>query len=242
MIQVYSIKNDPGDYPQGTHRVYRPLLVTAELISPLCDNAPHLDALLESAMLYRMPSVMASRNGHRHQTRLGVNRSSDIGDAGKIPIPMMRRMIGGWNVACCSSPILGETHSEWVEYINRKFDTSNSWMMPAKEQIKISVSNGAWRSYHLPRRVRLVEQVRWFALGKGKDMRKLLKTISSIGNETNIGYGRVAQWSVEHIDDDLTWFADSPDGKILMRPLPDCDELPDSLTGLRKSFGPVVSP
>ena len=201
-----------------------------------------LDALLESAMVYRMPSIMASKNGHRHTTALRPQRGGDLSDAGRIPIPMMRRMIGGWNVACCSSPILSETQSEWVEYVNRKFDTSNAEVLAPKEHIKISVADGSWRSYHLPRRIRRIDTVRWFALGKGKDMRKLLKTVPAIGGETNIGFGRVGQWIVEHIEDDWTWFAPSPDGQVLMRPLPDCSELPQQLIGARKSFGACVSP
>lgn len=238
MIQVYSIKNDPGEYPAGTHRVYRPLTVTAELVSPLCGDAPHLDALLESAMLYKMPSIMASRNGHRHITRLSPQRSRPMGDAGRIPIPMMRRMIGGWNVACVSSPILSEPLAEWTEYVNRKFDTSYAEWLAPKERIKISVADGSWRSYHLPRRIRQIARVRWFAVGKAKEIRKLLKLIPAIGGETNIGFGRVGAWTVEHIDEDYSWWGP---GDVLMRPLPVCEELPE-VAGGRKGYGACVSP
>lgn len=244
MIQACSLtESGHHNFADGVHRVYRPLLVTAELASPLCGDAPMLDALLEAAMVWRMPSIMASKNGHRHQTSLRPQRGQSIGEVGRMPIPMMRQMIGGWNVACCSSPILSEANGEWVEHINRKFDISNADLLAPKERIKISVADGSWRSYHLPRRVRSIHRVRWFALGKGKDMRKLLKTIPAIGGETNVGYGRVSQWTVEHIEDDLTWFADAPDGgKVLMRPLPNCDELPQGLVGWRKGFGACVSP
>lgn len=230
-----------SDATHTTERLWRPLLVTAELTTPLCDDPPHLDALLESAMMVKMPSVLASRNGHRHATPL-VPQRGDTLEVGKIPIPLGRRKIGGWWVPLCSSPILSKVEAEWTDHINRKFPSEYGFLLREKERTKISVADGEFRSYHLPRRARLVQQVRWFACGKAKEMRQLLRSIVAIGHETNIGYGRVAKWEVEHIEEDLTWFADSPEGKVLMRPLPACEALPANLIGARKSFGACVSP
>lgn len=230
-----------SDRSHVTGRIWRPLLVTAELTTPLCDDAPQLDALLESTMLYKMPSVVASRNGHRHETPLAPQRGDNL-EVGKIPIPLGRRKIGGWWIPLCSAPILSDVEAEWTVYINRKFPSEYGFMLKEKERTKISVSNAEFRSYHLPRRARLVQQVRWFACGKAKDMRKLLRSVSAIGRKTSIGYGRVWQWSVEHVEHDYSWFADSPSGQVLMRPLPVCEALPVDMIGARKGFGACVSP
>lgn len=218
----------------------KPLLVTARLISPLCQDAPNLDSLLEEAMLVKMPSIIASRNGYRHETALNPQRG-DVIQAGRIPIPLGRRQLGKWNVPQCSSPILSEVQAETVGYVNRKFPTEYGFMLATKQQTKVSVADGEFRSYHLPRRERLVTHVRWFAVGNANRMRQLLKAVVAIGKETNIGYGRVGEWTVERIDDDFSWFADSPDGKVLMRPLPVIKGLPE-ITGARKALASCVSP
>ena len=56
------------------------------------------------------------------------------------------------------------------------------------------------------------------------------------------GYGVVREWTVERIDADLSWFAPSEVGPVLMRPLPVGPWLPDNLTGARRDFGACVPP
>jgi hypothetical protein len=215
----------------------RPLKISATFCSPLAGEPPKLDALLEWVMSLRMKSVLASSNGHRHA-------GWKDGVPGSIPIPIARVRRDGFPhlLPLCSEAILPVSPSDGTEHFCRRLATEHAAMVRPECRRIISTSSDEFKSYRLPLRVRPVDRAVWFAVGVGTNVRKLLREVRAIGKKTAMGYGRVAQWTVEPIKEDLSWFAPSPDGPVLMRTLPAGICLPEGLIGYRPWFGSPVGP
>ena len=208
--------------------------VTAVLSSPLCGEAPQLDGILELAIAPFHPAGVAL---HR------VDRNFPAPPAGAVPIPIPRRMVAGWPVARCSSPILGVPSTTTVEHVAKRIEPENAPLLAPGKARKIVTSNTWTKSYRLPMHVRRVDRVVWFAVGKASRIRQLLaKGVPAVGKKRSVGYGAVAEWIVEPWDEDWSWFAPSDHGRVLMRPLPIGDHLPEGLIGFRADFGACVPP
>lgn len=213
----------------------RPVLVTARLVSPLAGDAPRLDSLLQATLaVHHAKKIPGSK----------IDRAFPLTpDLSTIPIPLARQRIGGWDVACCSWPILGPVHEDKSEYVTKKIATENAAMLAPQSRTVVTTTNSWTKSYRLPLRTRLVERVAWFAVVDGPSrLRQVLKRVESIGKKPSIGYGRVAEWTVEPVEEDHSWFAPSPAGPVLMTALPAGDWLPSGLVGYRRDFGACVSP
>lgn len=213
-------------------------LITARLASPLCGEAPQLDALLELAMA---PFHESGRPQHQ------IDRNQPAPPAGVIPIPIPRRSVAGWPVARCSGPIEAEPDATWVDHVAKRIGTEYAPILKPEARRKIVISNTWTKSYRLPMRIRQVSAVCWFAVGRAGVLRTFLaRHITAIGKKRSVGYGRIAAWEAQPWPEDWTWFAPDPDsGKpILMRPLPvgDGSHLPGDLIGARRDFGACVSP
>lgn len=204
--------------------------LTCTLSSPLCGEAPDLASLLEREMTQRLGVAYRVRRSD------GIASYDD-----SVHIPMLRHRIGGVLVPCCSSPIAMK-QGEWVEHVNKRLAVEHAgYIAPHKRRV-VAVGNSAFKSYHLPKHTQSVMRVVWFARATRRHVLKLLKGIHAIGQKRSIGYGRVAHWDAERIEADYSWFATHPNGQVLMRPLPLCDELPDDLIGARRDYGAVQPP
>lgn len=210
------------------------LKITAHMLGPLAGQPPQLDALLEWAS-----SVRAHGGNH---TRWTVDRKFPAPEPGSIPIPLARENIGGWPVACCSSPILPEADASTVEHVTKRIAVEHSDLLAPEERRTIN-TQGFWtKSYRLPLDVRRVGRVVWFARGRREGLLELLGDITAIGQRVAKGYGRVLRWDVEPAGVEAWWFAEGEGGPVLMRALPLCDELPEGLTGCRRTFGACCPP
>lgn len=215
----------------------RPLRVTAVMAGPLAGDPPHLDALLEKTMVVHLSSMGKEQLSH--------DRTAPAPPQGYIPIPMARAWVGTneWLVARCSDPIFWSSEREHVEHFTRAIDTANADVL-AEEKRRIFATGNSWtRSYRLPLRIRNVDRIVWFCVGQRKDMRRRLrKEIFAIGKKTALGYGAVSEWIVENADQDLSWYANTDGGSVLMRTMPNGPWLPDDLVGARPSYGSAVPP
>lgn len=221
----------------------RPAKVTAVMASPICGHVPMLDGVLSSLMGLHMSRIRGSRNGNRHVRPHGLNAHPNI------PIPINIAPFGGWYIAQASSPIY-ETVGEDVSHVTRVSDFDLDAIRPGGAN-KINVTSGSFKGMRLPKRIITTTRVVWFVVAKADGsrtgghmsaLRKRLKKVEAIGGKTSIGHGRVAEWIVEPAEEDWSWFADSPDGPVLMRPLPVCDELPQALIGYKQWFGRPAAP
>lgn len=224
-------------------RKLRPLKVTAHLDSLLAGDAPMLDALLECVLSFHMSAIGKTSGGHRHLVDVRA-RGEPVSEPGKVPIPIARRMVGGLPIPLCSSPILSQPYFDGVEYVTKALCLENSHLL-RPDQLTIVSTTGEWtKSYRLPLRVRGVESVTWFCVANDEParVRKLVKQVHAIGKKVADGYGIVAGWTVDECERDLSWFAESEQGPVLMRPLPACAGLPDGLKGYRRDFGAPCPP
>lgn len=200
------------------------LKVTCHLATPIIGDVPFLDAIIEYEM--------AQREGKAHKIR----RDQPCPPYGEIHIPMARRMIGGVLVPCCSAPICQPVR-EAVEYFAKRLGIEHSALLAAEKRRIVSTTNAIYKSYRLPLRMRVIDRIVWFCTGTRRHILNLLKSVASVGKKRSYGYGRVASWQAERMDEDWSWFADG----VLMRPLPQCVELPD-LLGAKPDFGACQPP
>lgn len=207
--------------------------VTAHLAGGLAGDPPKLDALLEAVMA---PHCGKAASGRK------LDRGSPAPEQGEIPIPLQRRRLGPWLVGLCSDPIPGPVLADGHDHVAKRINPDGASLLDPAERRKIATSNTWTKSYRLPLRVRLVDRVVWFADADPKNLRRTLKRCRAIGKKTAIGHGRVTEWTVEPIAVDLSWFAATDDGPLLMRTLPVGPWLPDGLTGFRPDFGAAAPP
>lgn len=216
--------------------IFRPLLVTARLSSPLAGEAPLLDALLE----WSLSPYFAGRE-KAQEPGFKITRAGPCPEMGAIPIPLKRTRLGPWLVAHSSSPILPACR-ETVEHVAKRISVENAGLLDPAERKVVSTTNSWTKSYRLPLRVRRVGRVCWFAEGNPREIRKALKDVLAVGKKVADGYGRVERWHVEVVADDLSWYAPHDAGRVLMRPLPRGDWLPKDLLGFRRDSCAVSPP
>lgn len=207
--------------------------VVAVLANELAGAAPQLDALL----------VKARCRYHDSPAHERFDPAPPL-DA-MPPTPLHREWLAGWLVHRCSSPILVDTAGERHSRVSQHFPRERSDLLASSERGTIATTNGAQKSYYLPIRKRLVDRVVWFAVVHDSPStlrRELKRSVSHLGQDRAHGAGRVAEWSVEECDDDLSWFAPHPAGVVLMRQLPFGPHLPANLVGYRRDFNAVCPP
>lgn len=209
----------------------RHVRVTAWLSSPLAGDPPMLDALLEDLM------------ARHHGQLLRIDRGQPAPQPGSIHLPMLRGSIGGVDmIPRCSSPIVPAIKQRHEHYAKR-IGVENADMLREDSRLVVAVGNSWTKSYRLPLAVRDVDRVVWFVGGsKRETLYSLLRRVPAIGKKRSQGYGRVARWQVEWTPHDYSWFAPGAGGRVLMRPLPACDDLPSDLVGYRPDFGACIGP
>lgn len=210
-----------------------PLLVTARLASPLAGDARQLDSLMEWLMSVHFRKGVP---GYK------VDRQFAAPPQAGIPIPVLRRRLGDWLVACTSSPIASASAATTVGHVCKRLAVEDAGLLHPDGRLVVATSNGTYKGYRIPLAVRGVPAVSWFAVGDRREVLKLVRRATFVSRKASIGYGRVAEWSVERADADLSWFAPSDLGPVLMRPLPAGPWLPDGLLGARTEFGACVPP
>lgn len=212
----------------------KPVKVVAHLITPLAGDAPMLEALLADVMAGRFPTV----RHERHDPPPPFDSMP--------PIPIFKGSFGGFPVYHASSPILSETKADEHKYIHSRFPTDYAMAVDPDSRIVIATGSGKLKSTRLPIRTRAVTHVTWFAAVpdnlKPARLRKELQGVSSIGMDRSRLCGRVMRWTVESIETDYSWFAPHPDGTVLMRPLPKCDDFPADMIGAREYYGAFHPP
>lgn len=204
----------------------QPLKITAVLSSPFAGDAPHLDSILCYAVTGKRG---LPRPQHRCDPCPGYPR-----------IPIYRKEIGGVQIPCCSSPIVAPV-LVYFERIAKRISAEHAEMLHPNRRLKVQLGGGFLKSYHRPIRLQLEDRVVWFAVGRGRVLRRVLREVQSIGVKRSIGFGIVREWIVECVDEDFSWFAPCDAGKILMRPLP-LESIPDGVTGAARGFGAVRWP
>lgn len=204
--------------------------VTAVLSSPLCGDAPYLDALLEFEM--------AQRHGKAYPMR----RSDPAPEVGSVHLPCLRGEFAGVrNIPRCSAPIAGPAEA-YHEYVAKRLSVENAALLREDERKVVAMGNSWTKSYRLPVKVADVQRVSWFVAGaKRRNLKSLLDSVHAIGKDRSHGYGRVAAWQFVEVEHDYSWFAETPHGRLLMRVLPWDDSLTKCI-GWKRWCGGYAAP
>lgn len=206
--------------------------VTAWLCSPLAGEPPAFDAVLEYELALRL--------GMKHSRKLG--RNIPLSDIERPPIPLSKRDIGDRWVYRCSDPILPPPRAEWTDHLNKRIDTHVVAMLLDDSQRKnLLTSSGPYKMRHAPIRVRAVDCVVWFVRGDRKEINKLVKRVLALGKYRHYGYGLVARWQYDEIDDDNSIVAMHNGQPVLMKTVPVGPHL-SGVKGYRKSYGGAYPP
>ncbi len=159
-----------------------PVKVTCLLASPLCGEAPYLDALLEFSSARHARAYEESRSdrhggysqwrekiqpgGSKCGTPSALTRAMPAPRAGALPISIVRRDVCGVPVPLCSSPIIAECE-EQVEYIHSSVRAGELADIVGAGPRNIARGEGKTKSYRVPLRVLPVRQIVWFCMAYG---------------------------------------------------------------------------
>lgn len=205
--------------------------VTAILSSPLAGDAPYLDSILEFEMAQR----------HGMATRL--QRRDAAPPVGSIHLPCLRGTFGGLSgIPRCSAPIYCSSEVRHEHYAKR-IAVEHASLLRDDQRLVVATGNSWTKSYRLPLRVSSASKVVWFVGGsKRRNLKSLLDSVHSLGKKRGHGFARIARWEIDEVEHDWSWFADTEHGRLLMRVLPWCDELPRDMIGGKRWYGGYASP
>lgn len=184
---------------------FMPLRVTCRLAAPLAGPTAHvhLDALLAWAALH------VAHYPQAHRPHAPTSSSRDVTD---VPIPVLRDASGVW---CCSALWVPDGTPRGRVAWSQRPTVEHMHLLAARQ---VAVTHG-------PTRARREELVVWPAhaltahlIGHPDWVARLLDRIGSVGKKRSQGYGVVAGWLVEPVDDPGSW---QVWGGVVRRPLPD---------------------
>lgn len=207
-------------------------LVTCHLLSPLCGDAPMVDSLMEYELAMRL--------GYKNSRKL--TRNTPLSEIQKPPIPVAKRTLCGFDIYCSSAPILGTVFAEYSENMAKRFDTDTCALLLNKKSSgkKLLTSSGPYKARFVPKRVRVIDTIKWFARGDRKEMNKLLRKVIALGTGRAYGYGQVDRWEYEEQEADNSIFAMHQGKKVVMKTLP--IQAAKGATGYKHSYGGAFPP
>jgi len=188
-----------------------PLQITAKLSGQImCPESCHLDGLLAYALAqaHGLPPVHVSDDRDRDLAFL-IAKVSDV---------LKYDERGFFH---CSNPMY-EVEQYERRHINRRFPTDRAAVLGAESVRRVDLSTGLSKSFRIPTRACFlrVDEVRWFAVGEGTQIERLLGTITHLGKKRAVGLGEVVSWSVTAFEGWEPYFPIlSKEGRP-MRPLP----------------------
>lgn len=203
-------------------------MIKCHLHNGLAGAPPALDALL----VYELAFKMGLKDS--------VTRATPSEKIPWIPIPIESKKLDRFTIHKTSSPIFKSCATS-VEYYNKRIDFSAQEYYSDDSRKSVLTASGPYKMKRIPITIYLTDLIVWFCVGDKGEIKKLLKRIHSIGRLKKMGYGMIDSWEVEESENDFSWFADSPAGKILMRPLP-VGDIPKDVTGWRKDYGAPTHP
>ncbi len=187
-----------------------PLRVRAWLRTPVvCEPALPLDGILHY-------QALRERYGAESATVPGglPGRSEE-----SIPIlPLAVRDDGGkphWYYA--SSWAQWPERADGQDTWNKRLATTHVELLSdTGRPVRVQISRGRYRAYHMPIFYRSALHVEWYCCGDVERLAALLAPVTHIGKKRSQGWGRVMRWEIEPVAEDWSVWRN---GK-LMRTIP----------------------
>ncbi len=190
----------------------RPLKITAEMLTGeiiTSDRYLPLDSVIAAIwMAQNCPEVVQTSQS-----------AVSLGDIIAARLPLARKGRGAtWYWAC--SFACGEAQRETIVYWHKRFDTNEAEQFVdfGKRRGSVDAKSGHYKNYRMPMVKILVPKLTWYAVGNREKMYSLVMQVTGIGKKRSQGFGRIASWSVEECDEDLSHLRaiPDPDGDLLM--------------------------
>lgn len=185
----------------------RPVVVTAYLAERMLlksDDLPQIDGILAKGRLQMMPEPQRPEAPSRQQERVddvpirvakwGVrSKHASLTDAhGRL-----------WGYVVTEAAPVGDVVRS-SEAIRKPTDVQAMARLSSSPSVNIGAADT--KSYDLRFPTLHAAALRWWLLGDRKEIRRrYLRHITSIGGKRGLGFGRVAQWSVEQSDVSAEW-------------------------------------
>lgn len=205
--------------------------IICELSSPLCGNAPMLDALLCSEMIFKQRLCSPGEK---------LTKSDPISKFKEPRIPLRSIRYNNIPLYFVSSPIF-ICNYEFREDFCYHFEPELSFLLSNLEKKSISSTSGIYKDRRLPVRLQIIKKIVWFCSGTKNSTLDILQNIPSIGTKRKQGFGVVYKWSAVDTDKDYSFYVEEKDKRILMRMIPE-SMVENDMIGYTINYGAVSHP
>ena len=186
----------------------RPLLITAELVTPIIhaeQSLTHLDSVLSSAAI----------TDHPHPS------SYDKVAVVPLPLDLLWVSPGGQPLWACTPLRPADAVLDAREYWHKCYPSQRAEL---GNKLSANTSAGRWREYRVPVFSQHTHRLHALAIGHADEIERLLGYITHLGKKGAMGYGRVGRWQVTPVDNTL-------DDILAQRPVPTACPLSAALSG-----------
>ncbi len=190
---------------------HNPLRIRATLRTPIVADAwfPLDGVLLAVATRRDLGARASSLPG---ASRLAEPKGGEL-RGGRLPIAIVHAK--DWYYRC-SWAVWGP-HADGQDHWVKRFDMTHASLVDFRgRRGRVDTSSGAYRAYHMPVYYRAAHYVEWYCQGDQEALHPLVMMITHLGKKTVQGWGRVARWEIEPMDEDWSVWQDGR----LMRGIP----------------------
>lgn len=165
-----------------------PLLeITARMAGPVVLYEPlHFDGLMVAC--------------HSERGGAPIGRGSSPGEIVRPTIPVASLTYGGATVHLCSAAELAPDARRYGAHITRRRDGADLDFLTRP----INPRSGTDRDVMLRLPAAASAYVRWYAVGRRRPVKQMLRRCSAIGAVRRDGFGAVASWEVEEVAEPLS--------------------------------------
>jgi CRISPR type IV-associated protein Csf3 len=158
-----------------------------------------------------LDGILAMAWMRKHHPEL-VGQPIDFNNMIDAELPLEKRGEGdNWYWACsfaCFTP-LKETKRYWHKRFDEQY--AEKYIDFGKKRGTVNTKSGEYKAYRIPLNIILIPEITWYAVGDKEEVQELLTEITHIGKKSAQGLGAVREWTVNSIDEDLSWLRPMPD-------------------------------
>lgn len=183
-----------------------PLMVRAALAAPYVpaysDGSIHLDSLLSYAVYAHLPYPV--RRGGEHE------------EGAVTPLPLKLSWIKDGLPLWCASDLRPQGDAiRGAAYWHKRWPETHLQFMDKK---RANTKAGRNKEMRVPLATVQAPELRAICIGDRRKVEELLSHISHVGKKSSQGYGRVAKWEVEPLENISS--EDAEDAALRARPIP----------------------
>lgn len=192
---------------------YVPLQITARMrCGVISDGLLPIDSVLYYAA-HR--ELLAGQHAATRPRELTISETDDR--VGRLPLKRIATYStpDWYHAASCA--VWPEAVADGIDHWTKKLDSRYVELLE-QQRARVPTSGGRYRAYHMPVAYRHALTIAWYVVGDPARISDLLRLVTHLGKKPSMGWGAVAEWSVEPSEEDYS--VTGPHGEV-MRPIPD---------------------